>query len=77
MLFRSGRINYWGQPSKIDWGFDDKKMMSKDQLAQIEKAQPRDPGARKKRESMLRTASACGPTEMHAAPPGSDFTTVS
>ena len=70
-----GRINYWGQPSKIDWGFDDKKMMSKDQLAQIEKAQPRDPGARKKRESMLRTASACGPTEMHAAPPGSDFTT--
>jgi hypothetical protein len=26
-----GRINYWGQ-KKVDWGFDDSKVLSKDEL---------------------------------------------
>ena len=67
-----GRINYWGQPSKIDWGFDDKKVLSQEQLVQLAPASSVNGKGRRKRESVLRNATACGSTDsmMH----GADFT---
>jgi anaerobic magnesium-protoporphyrin IX monomethyl ester cyclase len=34
-----GRINFWGQSSKIDWGFDDSKVFEKEELVQINEIQ--------------------------------------
>jgi len=65
-----GRINYWGQPTKIDFGFDESKVLSQGELAQLshrkaEAASTNGNGngngdGRKKRESVLRDAKACG-----------------
>lgn len=30
-----GRINYWGQSAKIDWGFDEGKVVSKEELVRL------------------------------------------
>lgn len=30
-----GRINYWGQPTRIDFGFDESKVLSQGELAQL------------------------------------------
>jgi anaerobic magnesium-protoporphyrin IX monomethyl ester cyclase len=35
-----GRINYWGQPTKIDFGFDESKVLSQGELAQLARRAP-------------------------------------
>jgi anaerobic magnesium-protoporphyrin IX monomethyl ester cyclase len=34
-----GRINFWGQNTKIDWGFDESKVFDKEELVQIHEIQ--------------------------------------
>ncbi|MDX2193571.1 MAG: magnesium-protoporphyrin IX monomethyl ester anaerobic oxidative cyclase [Gemmatimonadales bacterium] len=57
-----GRINFWGQSSKVDFDFDESKVLSPEQLVQIAAAKPKDAGQRRRVSSgeFAMAGAACG-----------------
>ena len=54
-----GRINYWGE-SKVDWGFDESKVLSKEELVRISRPQEIQRVHGRRRRPSSREVLACG-----------------